>query len=153
MNDLLLFVLAAAVLAQVALGFGARGGGSRVMARSLVMKGKGGRVPVNQRGEYLKQQRMMQQRSQMNENKAEGVPIFKVFVRPKAGGLWIPCGDLAGDQRATALVTAWMSGFMEGMYKSQLDQGIAKSIFSQEDQFVGGLIAKYVIVSGLIVYV
>ena len=107
------------------------------------MKGKGGRVPVNQRGEYLKQQRMMEARAQMTANKVEGVPVFKVFVRPKAGGLWIPCGDLAGDQRATALVNAYMSGFMSEMYEGQIRQGIAKSIFSQEDQFVSGLIENY----------
>lgn len=71
------------------------------------------------------------------------MPVFKVFVRPKVGGLWIPCGDLAGDQRATALVNAWMSGFLEGTYKSQLDQGIARSIFNQEDTFVTGLIENY----------
>ncbi len=107
------------------------------------MKGKGGRVPVNQRGEYLKQQRMMEARAQMQANKVEGVPVFKVFVRPKAGGLWIPCGDLAGDQRATALVNAYMSGFMTEMYEGQIRQGIAKSIFSQEEQFVNGLIENY----------
>ena len=122
-------------------------GGVRKYAASsrgvLTMKGKGGRVPVNQRGEYLKQQRMMEARAQMTANKVEGVPVFKVFVRPKAGGLWIPCGDLAGDQRATALVNAYMSGFMSEMYEGQIRQGIAKSIFSQEDQFVSGLIENY----------
>lgn len=109
----------------------------------LTMKGKGGRVPVNQRGEYLKQQRMMEAKAQMEANKVDGVPVFKVFVRPKAGGLWIPCGDLAGDQRATALVNAYMSGFMSEMYEGQIKQGIAKSIFSQEEQFVNGLIENY----------
>jgi len=109
----------------------------------MEMKGKGKRVPIDQRGEFLKQQRMMEARNQMEKDKVEGVPVFKVFVRPIAGGLWIPCGDLAGDQRATALVNAWMSGFMTDMYKGQLDQGIARSIFSQEDTFVNGLIANY----------
>ena len=55
----------------------------------LEMKGKGGKVPVNQRGEYMKQMRMMEQQKQIKQNQKEGVPIFKVFVRPKAGGLWI----------------------------------------------------------------
>ena len=109
----------------------------------LTMKGKGGKVPVNQRGEYMKQQRMMDQKAQMEMGKKEGVPVFKVFVRPVAGGLWIPCGDLAGDDRATALVNAYMSGFMTDMYKNQIRQGIAKSVFSQEDAFVNGLIQNY----------
>lgn len=112
-------------------------------SRFLEMKGKGNRVPIDQRGEFMKQQRMLEMREKMKSTKAAGVPVFKVFVRPKVGGLWIPCGDLAGDQRATALVNAWTAGFMSGMYKEQLDQGIAKSIFSQESTFINGLIENY----------
>ena len=111
---------------------------------SLVMKqGKGGRVPIDQRGEFMKQQKMMELRKQMQGTKPSDVPVFKVFVRPKAGGMWIPCGDLAGDARATALVTAWMSGFMADMYRGQLDSGIAKSIFTQEDSFAQNIINNY----------
>lgn len=112
-------------------------------SRFLEMKGKGNRVPIDQRGEFMKQQRMLEMREKMKATKSAGVPVFKVFVRPKVGGLWIPCGDLAGDQRATALVNAWTAGFMSGMYKEQLDQGIAKSIFSQESTFINGLIENY----------
>ena len=137
---LLVVISVFAVVQAFNVGAGKRMTSSRGM---LTMKGKGNRVPVNQRGEYLKQQRMMEARSQMEANKVEGVPVFKVFVRPKAGGLWIPCGDLAGDQRATALVNAYMSGVMTEMYEGQITQGIAKSIFSQEDQFVQGLIENY----------
>lgn len=115
----------------------------RQPARYLEMKGKGGRVPIDQRGEFMKQQRMMEMREKMQASKSEGVPVFKVFVRPKVGGLWVPCGDLAGDQRATAVVNAWLSGFMTDMYKDQLDNGIAKSLFSQEDTFVKGLIENF----------
>lgn len=103
--------------------------------RTLEMKGKGGRVPIDQRGEYLKQERAMEARKQLNKANPEGVPVFQVYVRPKAGGLWIPAGDLAGDNRATSLVNAYMSGFLTETYKKQLDQGIARSIFAQEGQF------------------
>ena len=41
---------------------------------NLSMKGKGNRVPVNQRGEFMKQQRMMQQREQLENAKVEGKP-------------------------------------------------------------------------------
>jgi Family of unknown function (DUF6523) len=110
---------------------------------SLEMKGKGSRVPINQRGEYMKQQKMMEMRKQLETSKPEGVPVFKVFVRPKAGGLWIPVGDLAGDKRATSLVNAWMSGFLTDTYKNQLDMGVAKSIFSQDDAFAKNIIENY----------
>jgi hypothetical protein len=119
----------------------------RTNVASLVMKGKGSRIPINQRGEFMKRQKMLEQKENLDKaaavNKKEGVPVFKVFVRPKAGGLWIPCGDLAGDQRATALVNAWMSGFMSDMYKGQLDSGIARSIFSQEDSFAQNIIENF----------
>lgn len=113
----------------------------KVNVGSMQMKGR--KVPIDQRGEFIKQQRILEQKRQLETEKPEGVPIFKIFVRPKAGGLWIPCGDLAGDKRATAVVNAWMSGFMSDMYRDQLDQGIARSLFSQEDSFVQGLIENY----------
>lgn len=115
----------------------------RSNAFKITMKGKGGKIPINQRGEYLKQQRMMESKNQMEKEKPDGVPVFKVYVRPKVGGLWIPCGDLAGDKRATSLVNAWMSGFLTDLYRGQLDQGIARSIFSQEDSFAMNIIENY----------
>ena len=117
---------------------------NRSTIRSMSMKkGKGSKVPINQRGEYMKQQKMYDMQSQMQKNKPTGVPVFKVFVRPKSGGLWLPCGDLSGDSRSTALVNAWQSGFMSDMYKNQLDQGVALSIFSQEGSFAKNVVENY----------
>jgi hypothetical protein len=118
---------------------------NRIVRRSafLEMKGKGGRIPINQRGEYMKQQKMMELKKQMEGDGKEDVPVFQVYVRPKAGGLWIPVGDLAGDNRATAVVNAWMSGFLTDTYKGQLDQGVAKSIFAQGDAFATNIIENY----------
>lgn len=91
----------------------------------------------------MKQQKMYDMQSEIMKSKPTGVPVFKVFVRPKSGGLWLPCGDLSGDSRATSLVNAWQSGFMTDMYKSQLDQGVAKSVFAQGDSFVKNVIENY----------
>jgi hypothetical protein len=52
------------------------------------MKGKGGRIPIDQRGEFMKRQKMMEARKMQEEKTAEGVPIFEVYVRPATGGLW-----------------------------------------------------------------
>lgn len=120
--------------------------GERVSTRFLDMKkGKGSRIPIDQRGEFMRQQKLMEARKQLQlaEKSAENVPIFEIFVRPRAGGLWIPCGNLQGDNRATALVNAWMSGFLTETYKTQLDQGVARSIFSQEDSFAKNIIENY----------
>lgn len=107
------------------------------------MKGKGGRIPITQRGEYMKQQKMMELKKQMEGDSKEDVAVFQVYVRPKAGGLWIPVGDLAGDKRATSVVNAWMSGFLTDTYKNQLDQGVAKSVFAQGDAFATNIIENY----------
>lgn len=114
----------------------------RTNVGSMTMK-KGRKVPINQRGEYMKQLRIMQEKKQLEGNVPDNVPIFKLFVRLKTGSPWLPCGDLAGDQRATALVNAWTAGFMEGMYKSQLDKGVARSVFQQGDQFKQNIIENY----------
>lgn len=118
---------------------------NRIARRSafLEMKGKGGRIPITQRGEYMKQQKMMELKKQMEGDSKEDVAVFQVYVRPKAGGLWIPVGDLAGDKRATSVVNAWMSGFLTDTYKNQLDQGVAKSVFAQGDAFATNIIENY----------
>jgi hypothetical protein len=59
------------------------------------------------------------------------------------GGIWIPCGDLAGDDRAKSLVNAWKSGFMTDMYRQNIEQGIARSVFNQEDSFVKGITENF----------
>ena len=146
MNSLLtVLILLQLIFAKVSSLSFASSTGSRNAFKLNVgsMQMKGRKVPIDQRGEFIKQQRILEQKRQLETEKPEGVPIFKLFVRPKAGGLWIPCGDLAGDKRATALVNAWMSGFMSDMYRDQLDQGIARSLFSQEETFVSGLIENY----------
>eukprot|EP01035_Chromulina_nebulosa_P018180 gene18180-23838_t len=107
------------------------------------MKGKGGKIPIDQRGEFMKRQKIQEYREQVEKNKPTGVPIFKIFVRLKTGGMWLPCGDLAGDARAASLVNAWTSGFLTDVYKGQLDSGVARSIFSQEDSFVKSIVENY----------
>ena len=52
-------------------------------------------------------------------------------------------GNPVMEANATALVNAYMSGFMSEMYEGQIRQGIEKSIFSQEDQLVSGMIENY----------
>lgn len=69
--------------------------------------------------------------------------MFEIQARPKAGGLWIPAGNLKGDGRATALCNACMSGFMTDMYRGQLDSGVARSIMANKDGLANGLIQNY----------
>lgn len=111
---------------------------------SLVMKGgRGGKVPPHLRGEYVKRQRMMEQQQQTKRQRPTDVPVFEIFARSKRGGIWVPTGELAGDNRAASLVNAWMSGFLTDFYRGQLDRGVARSIYAQEDVFTEGLIKNY----------
>lgn len=110
------------------------------------MKRKGKRVPIQDRGEYMKRQRILDARAADSQQRGlddDSIPTFQVFARPRQGGLWIPAGDLKGDERATALCNAVMSGFMTSMYEGQLTQGIARSIFAQGDTFAQSLIDNY----------
>lgn len=105
----------------------------RVIAssRSLEMK-TGRRVPVQFRGEYMRRQKLALAQEQYKNSKKKDVPYFQLYVRPLAGGAWLPFAELAGDQRATAIVNAWLSGFMPDFYKGQMDRAIARSLFANE---------------------
>jgi hypothetical protein len=48
---------------------------TKLAARSLSMKGR--KVPINLRGEYMKQQRFMEQQEAMKRNRPKDVPVFK----------------------------------------------------------------------------
>jgi len=112
----------------------------------MEMKRKGKRVAIQDRGEFMKRKRMLDAREEAEAAAGgddDSVPTFEIFVRPKAGGLWIPAGNLKGDNRATALVNAVMSGFMTDLYKGQLETGVAKSMVMNRDQMARGLIDNY----------
>ena len=78
-----------------------------------------------------------------NEMANGGSPTFEVQVRPKAGGLWVPAGNLKGDNRATMLCNACMGAFMTDMYRGQLNAGVARSIMANRDNLAQSLIENY----------
>eukprot|EP01039_Chlorochromonas_danica_P007717 gene7717-8528_t len=86
---------------------------------------------------------MMQQREEMNKFRSKDLPTFVILARVSDGSPWMPVGQLVGDQRARALVNAYSSGFLTDLYKKQLDRGIAKSIFAQEEKFLENLKENY----------
>ena len=57
-------------------GFKTRSVGSTKL--QLEMKGKGKRVPIDQRGEFIKRQRILEAQAKIEQSKPSGVPIFKV---------------------------------------------------------------------------
>jgi hypothetical protein len=73
----------------------------------------------------------------------DAVLTFEVHVRLKAGGLWVPVGNLKGDNRATALCIACIGAFMTDMYRGQLNAGVARSIMANWDNLAQGLIENY----------
>lgn len=80
MNLLLCFVLLAMV--EFSYSFSSVSTRSTVQTRlQLEMKGKGKRVPIDQRGEFIKRQRILEAQAQIEKSKPSGVPIFKVRKR------------------------------------------------------------------------
>ena len=55
----------------------------RPNVRNLEMRKKGGKVPIDQRGDFIKRQKMMEGRDMMKKDLPTDVPVFELFVRPK----------------------------------------------------------------------
>jgi len=63
----------------------------------------------------------------------DGIPVFYLFVRSPQIGLWYPVSALKGDKPTRALVDSYAAnGLGAEMAKSQIDTGIARSIFSPD---------------------
>lgn len=108
------------------------------LGQSLTMKGR--KVPLPYK-EIANQQKMMKKaKEDLQKTKEKGMPIFNIFVRGKNGGPWIPAGNMVGDARSTAVINAWLSGFLADFYKKQLDRGIASSLFTANDEFAESVI-------------
>lgn len=76
-----LFTLAILLISlnELALGFSI--GPARIRTESLSrlnIEMKGRKVPIDQRGQYVKNQRMLEAQAEIDKNKPTGVPIFKV---------------------------------------------------------------------------
>mmetsp|Transcript_11499 Transcript_11499/g.42932 ORF Transcript_11499/g.42932 Transcript_11499/m.42932 type:complete len:210 (-) Transcript_11499:140-769(-) len=115
--------------------------------RTSVVVAKKGKpnVPVQFRGAAKQREQMrdfMDQQEQAQQGD-DGVPTFNLFVRSKKAGIWYPCGALKGDARSTALVNAWQGKFLRGLYKSQLDRGVARSVFEDEKRLIGTVMRSY----------
>jgi len=54
-------------------------------SRFLEMKKKGGKVPIQQRGEFMRRQKIIDQKEAYDRenSKVTDVPVFEVFARPK----------------------------------------------------------------------
>jgi hypothetical protein len=76
----------------------------------------------------------------------DGIPAFTLFVRSPTIGLWYPVSVLKGDKPTRALVDAIANnGIGADMAKSQLNEGLAKSIFNpaQNKQLVAAVLKQY----------
>ena len=51
----------------------------RAPSSKLNIEMKGRKVPIDQRGQYVKNQRMMEAQAEIMKNKPKDVPIFKVY--------------------------------------------------------------------------
>lgn len=76
----------------------------------------------------------------------DGIPAFTLFVRSPQIGMWYPVSILKGDKPTRALVDAIANnGLGADMAKTQLNEGLAKSIFApaQLKQLEAGVLKQY----------
>lgn len=78
--NLILLCFALLSIVELITSFSLSSSKSIVQTRlQLEMKGKGKRVPIDQRGEFVKRQRILEAQAEMDKRKPTGVPIFKVL--------------------------------------------------------------------------
>ncbi len=112
-----------------------RGTVTNHQSRTTLLMGK--KIPIQFRGEMRKYEKASRAKAAYDANLPKDVPVFNIFAKGNGSFYdWVPCGSFVGEKSAGNLVNAWSSGFMTDMYKNQLDQGIARSIFSQEEALV-----------------
>jgi len=111
-------------------------------------KGKSSNMPPGMRNQYDKMQQMNEQREQMQAatkyNKRDGLPVFNLFVRTPRKNMWYPCGSFKGDDKSKQLCqTIVDDGFMSGMASTQLDKGIAATLFRDGPKLKQQLFSVY----------
>mmetsp|Transcript_8118 Transcript_8118/g.12437 ORF Transcript_8118/g.12437 Transcript_8118/m.12437 type:complete len:216 (+) Transcript_8118:128-775(+) len=102
---------------------------------SLVAKKGKPNIPMNKRGQF-KQSQMKQQQYEQAFRAKDGLPTFQIFVRSAVAQVWYPVAGFKGDNRAKALVEAYMSGFLSNLYEGQIKRGVAKSVTDQRAALV-----------------
>ena len=87
---------------------------------------------------------MKEQMMAANEVGPDGIPVFNMFVKSGTGaGMWYPCGSFKGDERTKALVESMKGGFLSGMAKNQLDNGVKNSLYDSQKQLVESITRSY----------
>jgi hypothetical protein len=76
---------------------------------------------------------------------SDGFPVFTIYARSTVAKIWYPCGSLKGDDRSKALVESWRDNslFLKDQYKNTLDKGMAKSVYSQKEEFLASVTKLY----------
>lgn len=118
------------------------------VAGLVAKKGKPS-VPINQRGGFVQQQKMMEARQAMVPDANSGLPVFNLFVQTPRANIWYPCGAFQGDDQSKNLMDAWLGNSlgMGGMVKNQIDRSVAATIFGQGEenrrQLVQNIVKQY----------
>eukprot|EP01031_Cornospumella_fuschlensis_P023388 gene23388-28380_t len=110
---------------------------------------KGRKVPVQYKDQFRRQQEIMDAQMAYQSARPKDVPIFRLYARGKVpseiGNPWTPIGELVGDQKSLTLVNAYMSGFLSGFYKSQIDRGVRASVYENPEgmKYANSLTSRY----------
>jgi len=112
----------------------------------LQMKGGGGKGK-DMRGQYKRNEELGRRREEMLSATtfgADGLPVFNLYVRTPVANMWYPCGSFKGDDKSKALCKNYVDdGLLSGISKSQLDKGVAGSLFRDKKKLTDQIANQY----------
>ena len=76
--------------------------------------------------------------------------MFYLYCRSGSGKPWYPVSAMKGDGQSKGLINAWLnSPLAKGVFKTRLDEGMARSIFESEKRLASLACEQYSHMRGL----
>ena len=74
----------------------------------------------------------------------DGTSIFYLYCRSGPGKPWYPVSAMKGDGQSKGLISAWLNAPVgKGVFKDQLDNGMAASIYDSERRLASMAVEQY----------
>lgn len=72
------------------------------------------------------------------------MPVFYLYCRTGPGKPWYPVSAMKGDGQSKGLINAWLNSPVgKGVFKDQLDSGMARSIYDSERRLASMAVEQY----------
>ena len=85
-----------------------------------------------------------QQQGGMPSAPVDGTSVFYLYCRSGPGKPWYPVSAMKGDGQTKGLIGAWLNSPVgKGVFKDQLDAGLANSIYDSERRLASMAVEQY----------